>query len=610
MSRGFARVTRVVQFCAVAIAAAPLVDCGGSDETEATSGKGGSAGSGGRGGTSGTGGSSGTTAGSSGSAGSAGVGTDASSGGTTGMDAGAPDVSVDAADASMDASADSSIDTGSDSDAGNTLIDRCPGPLDPSTVSALRAGGPIGAMKWLYPYDRTVFPRGILPPVLQWSGTPPDAVLVIVKAKNFEYRGCFGPTDPTRIPIPADVWTSAAAAGSGPTEPVAVELTARTGTAVAGPITQTWTIAPGTLPGLVYYSTYGSPQATLGGGIAVMRLRPGAARPDVYSTESGIAPLGPCRSCHSVSANGKRMVLARHAYPAGPYESFSFNVTTAPNPSPLGPTLDEAGFGALLPDGSRFLSNGSPGTTTPIPFPNGPGNVTGAGGPKTSRLFDTATGQAVQTAGWNVAYAKMPSFSGDGRRLVFNNHDVGGGHSLSTMDFNPSTNAFSNHTEIFRHGTLWPGWPTFTPNGRGAVFALGDAPDYVSSHPARIMPSVSDLHYVDLMTKIAVRLSRAGGFEGGTSYLPYPGRDEHREYFPTVAPATGGGYAWLFFVSRRNYGNLLVRSEALPVETKHIWVAAIDLNAAPGDDPSHPAFFLDGQEIGSGNTRPVVAAEP
>ena len=37
--------------------------------------------------------------------------------------------------------------------------------------------------------------------------------------------------------------------------------------------------------------------------------------------------------------------------------------------------------------------------------------------------------------------------------------------------------------------------------------------------------------------------------------------------------------------------------------TKKLWVAAVDLNAPPGTDPSHPAFYLPGQELLAGNAR-------
>jgi len=34
-----------------------------------------------------------------------------------------------------------------------------------------------------------------------------------------------------------------------------------------------------------------------------------------------------------------------------------------------------------------------------------------------------------------------------------------------------------------------------------------------------------------------------------------------------------------------------------------LWLAAIDINGAPGADPSHPAFYLDGQELQADNLR-------
>src|SRR5262245_58280106 len=40
---------------------------------------------------------------------------------------------------------------------GPQLIDACPGSLDPAAVNALKNGGAAGSMRWLYPYDQTVF---------------------------------------------------------------------------------------------------------------------------------------------------------------------------------------------------------------------------------------------------------------------------------------------------------------------------------------------------------------------------------------------------------------------------------------------------------------------
>jgi hypothetical protein len=72
-----------------------------------------------------------------------------------------------------------------------------------------------------------------------------------------------------------------------------------------------------------------------------------------------------------------------------------------------------------------------------------------------------------------------------------------------------------------------------------------------------------------------------------------------------------GGYFWVFFTSKRNYGNAFVADPPeVRAEGKKIWVAAIDINAPEGSDPSHPAFFLPGQELESGNIRAFAALEP
>lgn len=60
-------------------------------------------------------------------------------------------------------------------------IDDCgtmnPAGLSDADVQRLKAGGP-GAPRLLYPYNETVFPRGMLAPTLMWDGAMADAVYV------------------------------------------------------------------------------------------------------------------------------------------------------------------------------------------------------------------------------------------------------------------------------------------------------------------------------------------------------------------------------------------------------------------------------------------------
>jgi hypothetical protein len=68
-----------------------------------------------------------------------------------------------------------------------------------------------------------------------------------------------------------------------------------------------------------------------------------------------------------------------------------------------------------------------------------------------------------------------------------------------------------------------------------------------------------------------------------------------------------GGYAWVVFVSRRTYVNLLVGPayQGQTSGTKQLWIAAIDLAAPPGPHPSHPAFWLPGQDVSATDTQVI-----
>jgi hypothetical protein len=88
--------------------------------------------------------------------------------------------------------------------------------------------------------------------------------------------------------------------------------------------------------------------------------------------------------------------------------------------------------------------------------------------------------------------------------------------------------------------------------------------------------------------------------------------DYRTNYLPSVAPTDAGGVSWVVFTSRRMYGNVAYQNgwDAEPgyscysggVPSKKLWIAAIDSTWTPGSDPSHPAFYLPGQELAAGNS--------
>jgi len=125
-------------------------------------------------------------------------------------------------------------------------------------------------------------------------------------------------------------------------------------------------------------------------------------------------------------------------------------------------------------------------------------------------------------------------------------------------------------------------------------------------------------------------LGELNGFSApGVSYLPtdIPAHgidsttgqplDAEWNYEPTVNPIATGGYNWVVFTSRRAYGNVLAgdpfadESQTGPQPfTKKLWISAVDASPTPGADPSHPAFYLPGQELLAGNMRGYWAVSP
>ncbi len=68
----------------------------------------------------------------------------------------------------------------------------------------------------LYPYDQTVFARGLLAPELQWSGgAAGDAYLVHLAGKFFDAQYYVSADPPSRFAIPAGAWTQLTQSNAG-----------------------------------------------------------------------------------------------------------------------------------------------------------------------------------------------------------------------------------------------------------------------------------------------------------------------------------------------------------------------------------------------------------
>ena len=515
---------------------------------------------------------------------------------------------------------------------------------------------------FLYPYDKTVWPRGLLSPLLQWTPgkTDASAVAIHLESKTFVYDGYFGrpaalaASAPfVRHPIPQDVWQQATESTSG-TDTLALRLVLLDGGQPVGPLTQSWTIAPGILEGTVYYESYGTGlvqnsdfQAQGGGyvGAAVLAIKPGDTGPHIAAgTNTPTATLGSgagCRACHSVAAGGSSLIVEDDKYPysqSSLYNLKTLGETLVNAPPPSSPPYPLS-WAALSPDGTYALTNAVwMGTDTD----------------KQTELYRIAGGVATPVTVSGLppgVVGATPAFSPDGAHVAFTHVAgtlgslTGDGSHVVTLGFDangpagPTMSAPKNVFALPAGASDCVGFPSFLPTndallvelmllpcGTGSTEGNTSFGQYVGTSKASGKPSLpSEIWWTDLATATQHRLDALNGYSpSGAPYLPVGpnnhGADTTLNYEPTVNPVSSGGYAWVIFTSRRLYGNVATIDPfdsdpryydyAHQVTTKKLWVAAIDLHAPPGTDPSHPAFYLPAQELQAGNARGFWVLDP
>jgi hypothetical protein len=488
------------------------------------------------------------------------------------------------------------------------------------------------SLSWLYPYDGTVWPRGLPAPLLMWQRgdhAPVALKLTVSVDSGFQTTLYLGPPSGVstieRIPIPQAVWRNAQL--SGKTMKVALTYVANEGGFKTYKATRelSFTTAPTTLKGIVYYNSYGTKLAENFGGAkggngrfggATLGIVGGSFDPTLVAGKTSSDQSG-CRVCHTVSADGSTLVALHN----DGMEGSIYDLRTSTERILPASENGKFGWAGMYPDGSAALgASGPPG--------RGQSNPASLAKSEMYRVSDgtklTATGlEAV------VTQAATPQFAPDGKRVAFNRWQgplVGGlpanGKTLYMMDVNhpnADTFEFSNPVALFTAApqSHIPGWPFFLPDNSGVVFELETAAGAGDEHLMTRKGARGELWWTDL-TGNAHALDAANG----KGYLPVTvpsghGGDDMLSYEPTVAPIVAGGYAWVVFTSRRLYGNVAIRPpyESDPREydltpgnpagptTKKLWVSAISVPPVPGSDPSHPAFYLPAQELYAGNSR-------
>ena len=491
--------------------------------------------------------------------------------------------------------------------------DTAMGGLDAATLTKLKTGTGACNVQVSFPYENTVFPGGLIPPTIMWTGAGDAAYVHFGYEMSDKVDYEFAAKASGSLQIPRTAWNEI----TRRTNNLGLTVTLKVSSGgTVGSCQLHWKIAAGNMIGAVYYNTYQAPPPGIANNGAIMRQSLGASA-EIYKQFTGplnpIPITGPCYSCHSVSFNGTTMVASFHDYTAQTFRVEKFDVKAATQPTATG-MLNNANFGALTPDGKRILAMGNPQCTAGSDtFPRRPNNFPLVEGAAVARMLDTQTGMDTQAKGLvKENYMWMPQFSPDGTKVVFNHSKpdgMGGSdrRELAVMDYDASTNTFSNLKVIVSAGKLMgtvapslayspaptlagvlscgadmcsaDGMPNTCSSGPGFPGLPGDVgalpmgsctgpcypgwPFFTPDNNAVIFSMTSEPDFTQafpgrdkpsLSELWYVDLATLQAVRLDNANKGMKDIDKLNNYYPTVMPVAVGGYFWMFWTAVRDYG--------------------------------------------------------
>jgi hypothetical protein len=447
--------------------------------------------------------------------------------------------------------------------------------LTPQQVAELESptGPDDASLQIVYPYNETVFPLGVLAPEMQWNGTDAgDVYRLHFQEKFFEYTEYFTAPPPSRHLLGQTEWDNIERSGAGAKgDPLAVSLTRLPASGVAyKPVVHTWHIAQGRLHGSVYYWELPDPGCNNGAAGRILRIKPDSTQIDEFFKP------GVCWGCHTVSRDGKAMMAA---FDAGTTEQIQQTIDLDKTPADFG-SITGPGlvgtFSAYNHTGDKLLVSGDNQTNPASAMLR---IVKASNG---EVLNPNALGIGCGEPAWSPSGDKIAGICklGSGGPWVFNAKQGELVVGDVAADGFTVTGGLTIVPQAGQQGR--PSFPSFSPGSEWLTFA-------------RTTVGATSQGFGNLWT---IR-------PDGTNIRQLAAASsENKSYYPVFAPLRAGGYFWIVFISKRDYGNSLVGASR-----QQLWITAVD-DPATADDPSHPAFYMRGQELCGKSESAYYALDP
>lgn len=439
----------------------------------------------------------------------------------------------------------------------------------PAVVDATRAANVV------YPLDGVVFPQNVAPADVQWlNGTTGDWFRVRLVKPDMTLTAYTEEDGNHHLLLSLDGWRALAQTNGDVTTTLEVSrLEKATGQVVAG-APRALRFAKGSLSGSVYYWDIVRGRIVRIDDGTTMRTEFMPNPPRGVDGES-------CVGCHSVSPSGRYMA---GRLGGGDNVGGVFDLTADLTGNPAASVWPIRNSNPETP--RWYFSSFSPDETRLVISRSEMGNAGRLG------FLDPQTGQVVNVANIPALRTTHPAWSPDGTRIAYVELSSGWGGDSTGGDIGlvPVTGDTLGVSTVIHRGAALSGdvptgnadaYPSWTPDSKWLAFSHG-------TNNRSELPSQSALYLMRADGSDVRRLSKGSGGAAATD-----------SFQPRFSPFRAGGYFWMSFLSRRDYGNAQVGTRG--TQRQQIWVCAISDSPTPGTDASEVGYWLPGQNTQSRN---------